>query len=72
MNHLLQRAKKVCPGLTEVEIDVLMWACTEYPEGRPDVILAALKDAYETSGGDLLQALNQADEQRTARMLRRG
>lgn len=62
---LLQRAKGIWKGLTDKEVDILMWACTEYPEGPPEDVLADLKDAYEKSGGDLLQALHQADLSRS-------
>lgn len=60
-------AKKIWRGLTDKEIDILMWACTEYPEGPPDGVLAALRDYYERSGGDLLQALTLADQARTGK-----
>jgi hypothetical protein len=59
--NLFQQAKKVWPGLTETELDTLMWACTEYPEGLPEDVLRDLKSVYEKSGGDLMQALHQQD-----------
>lgn len=69
---LLQRAKQIWPGLSATEMDTVLWACTTYPEGSEGEVLAALKDAYTKSGGDVWQALNQADEQRTANMIQRG
>lgn len=64
----VQQAKQIWPGANDREIDILMWACTEYPEGPPDEVLAALKDAYSKSGGDLMQALHLADERETKRL----
>lgn len=69
---LLQRAKAIWPGLSTTEMDTALWACTTYPMGSDDEVLAALKDAYRKSGGDLWQALNQADAQRTANMIALG
>lgn len=66
MNPLfLQQAKQVWPGLNAQEIALVLWVLTKYPLEDPEDSLRALKNAYERSGGDLLHALNQADEERT-------
>jgi len=59
------KAKKIWRGLTDIEMDSVLWGCTNYPIGDEQEVLAALKDVYERSGGDLLIALNEADQQRS-------
>lgn len=66
--NLLQQAKQVWPGLNAKELDLVLWTCTTYPTGDQSEVLADLKNAYEKSGGDLLQALNQADQQKSQAM----
>jgi len=61
------RAKQIWPGLSNQELDIVLWSCTTFPSGNEDDILAVLKDAYLKSGGDLLQALHQADQTQTAK-----
>lgn len=67
---LQQKAKQIWPGLSANELDTALWSLTTYPTGNESLILSDLKTAYNKSGGDLWQALNQADEERTARMQR--
>ena len=62
---ILQRAKQIWPGLSSADLNIALWSLTTFPSGNEDEVLAALKDAYSKSGGDLLQALHQADQQRT-------
>lgn len=62
---ILQRAKQIWPGLSSADLNIALWSLTTYPSGKDDDILAALNDAYSKSGGDLLQALNLADQVRT-------
>lgn len=66
--NLLQQARQVWPGLNTNDLNLILWSCTTYPTGGEQEVLAALKNVYEKSGGDLLQALNQADEQRSQAM----
>lgn len=63
--NTLQRAKQIWPGLSEADLKIALWSLTTFPSGNEDEVLAALKDAYSKSGGDLLQALNLADQART-------
>jgi hypothetical protein len=62
---LILDAKEIWPGLSNADLKLALWTLTTYPTGDPDEVLAALKDAYETSDGDLLRALHLADQQRT-------
>jgi len=62
---ILQRAKLIWPGLSSADLNIALWSLTTYPSGKDDDILAALKDAYNKSGGDLLLALVQADQSRS-------
>lgn len=59
---LMQRAKQIWPGLSESDMKIALWSLTTFPSGKDEEVLAALRDAYSKSGGDLLQALHQADE----------
>lgn len=61
---LLERAKKIWPGLSEADLKLVLWTFTQYPGGKDEDTLRALSDAYNKSGGDLLQALHLADRQR--------
>ena len=56
------RAKQIWPGLSSADLNIALWSLTTFPLGNEDDILAALKDAYSKSGGDLLQALQLADQ----------
>jgi len=61
---LLERAKKIWPGLSEADLKLVLWTFTQYPTGKDEDVLRALSDAYSKSGGDLLQALYLADKER--------
>ena len=56
------RAKLIWPGLSSADLNIALWSLTTFPMGEPDEVLRALKDAYQKSGGDLLQALQIADQ----------
>lgn len=56
------RAKQIWPGLSSAELNIALWSLTTFPSGNEDDILRALGDAYQKSGGDLLQALQIADQ----------
>lgn len=62
---LTQEARKTWPGLSSADLNIALWSLTTFPSGNEDEVLAALKDAYSKSGGDLLQALHLADQART-------
>ena len=64
---LTQEARKTWPGLSSADLNIALWSLTTFPMGEPDEVLRALKDAYLKSGGDLLQALHQADQTQTAK-----
>jgi hypothetical protein len=57
----LQQAKRIWPGLSDKDMSIVLWSLTKYPMGDQDEVLADLRNAYEKSGGDFLQALHQAD-----------
>lgn len=62
--NIEQKAKQVWPGLSSADLKIALWSLTTYPTGNEDEVLAALRDAYNKSGGDFLQALHLADQQR--------
>lgn len=62
MTNLLNRAKTTWPGLCKKDLEIALWSLTTYPAGKDDEVLAALKDAYNRSDGNLLSALEQADQ----------
>jgi hypothetical protein len=66
-----EKCRLTWPGLNSQEMSAALWSLTTFPMGNEDEVLAALKDAYEKSGGDLLQAFNQADEAISAELLKR-
>jgi hypothetical protein len=59
---VLQRAKQVWPGLSESDLKIALWSLTTYPSGKETDVLDALRSAYIESDGNLLQALQRADE----------
>lgn len=65
--NLLERAKSAWPGLSTADLKIALWSLTTYPAGDPDEVLAALKSVYEKSDGDLLRALQLADEAQTVK-----
>lgn len=70
--NLKAKAKQVWPGLSQSEMNTVLWACTTYPVGDEDRVLGELRQAFIKSGGDVWHALNQADEARTAAMMQHG
>lgn len=62
---LKRRAREVWPGLNDKEIDIVLWSCTTFPVGSDNEVLAALRDAYSKSDGNLLAALEAADRERS-------
>lgn len=67
MNKWIALAKRIWPGISSNEADVLLWSCTTYPVGSDTEVEHALKDAYMKSGGDVFQALVLADQELTAK-----
>lgn len=62
MKDLLSQAKQIWPGPCEKDLKLILSLFTTYPMGDPKEVLADLKDAYQKSDGNLLSALEQAEE----------
>lgn len=61
---VLDKARRIWPGLSASDLDKVLWSLTTFPVGNPEDVLRDLRDAYVKSGGDFLQALYMADEER--------
>lgn len=66
---VLLEAKKIWPGLSQSDLEIALWSLTTYPAGESSDVLRALRDAYNKSGGDFLQALHMADEARNQKII---
>lgn len=64
------KCKEIWPGLNSQEMSAALWSLTTFPMGNEEEVLAALKDAWKKSEGDLLRAFVQADEAISADLLR--
>ena len=63
-----ERARAICPGASDDDIEDLLWIATSFPFGTAQQVLSQLSLSYTTSGGDIQRAIDDAHAEIEAAM----